>query len=141
MIPGWGRSPGEGNDIEAKFSKTFQFFSFQVLLLPSTCNSEEPTPSMDGRALRVFISVAVPRSELFSYLEAGPCSGDSDTSDSHPHGATATSLSCHQIWTTETWVEIAADEQGALLSGEVPGGTFKQAPALVLRASERAACL
>ena len=57
-------------------------------------------------------------------------------SDSHPHGATATSLSCHQIWTIETWMELAADEQGALLLGKGPGRAFKQAPALVLGASE-----
>lgn len=33
-------------------------------------------------------------------------------------------------------MELAADEQGALLSGEGPGRAFKQAPALVLGASE-----
>lgn len=50
-------------DIEAKFSKTFQFCSFQVSHLPSSYTSEEPTPLRRGHISRSF------------HFRSSPCGG------------------------------------------------------------------
>ena len=65
--------------LKPSFPKHSNSVHSRCCFFPPRATQKSQPRSIDGRALEVFISVAVPWSELFSCLEARPCSRDSDT--------------------------------------------------------------